>query len=286
MECAVSVLIFTLNEEQNLSHCLESVKWSDDVVVVDSFSSDGTLDICRAHGIRSVQHAFSGFGDQRNWALQQLDLRHEWVLILDADERVPLELAHELNCFAKTSPERVAAYRVKRRLHMWGKWLRYSSLYPTWVVRFVRRQRVRFVNRGHAETQEVDGDLRETEGYLIDENHKSLEAWFERQSRYARQEALFEIENETTSHRLQELVSTDPMRRRACLKSIASRLPVRDILYFVYCYILRFGILDGADGFRFCRMKSMYQSMIATYKHDIRRNLAKDKNLKEAGAEQ
>lgn len=285
-QCAVSVLIFTLDEELNLEHCLNSLTWSDDVVVVDSFSTDGTLGICAAYGIRTVQHAFSGFGDQRNWALQTLDLKHEWVLLLDADEKVTPELAEELNELARTSPEHVAAYRIKRRFHMWGRWLRYSSLYPTWVVRFVRRGRVRFANRGHAETQEVDGDSKEINGYLIDENHKSLEAWFERQSRYARQEALFELESEAAPHHFLDVVSADPMRRRASLKRIASRLPFRNILYFVYCYVLRLGFLDGADGLRFCRMKAMYQSMIVTHKQDIKLGRTNSEPLEETGAEQ
>ena len=283
-QCHVSVLIFTLDEELNLEHCLESLSWCDDVVVVDSFSTDGTLDICAAHGIQSVQHAFSGFGDQRNWALQTLDLKHEWVLILDADERVTAELAEELNMLARTSPEHVAAYRMKRRFHMWGRWLRYSSLYPTWVVRFVRRGRVLFVNRGHAETQEIDGDSREVSGFLIDENHKSLEEWFERQARYARQEALFELKNEAGPRDFLNLVSTDPLRRRASLKKIASRLPFRNVLYFFYCYVLRLGFLDGADGFRFCRMKAIYQSMIVTHKQDIELRRANGEYREETGA--
>lgn len=276
-DCPVSILIFTLNEESNLHHCLDSLDWCDDIVVVDSFSTDETIEICRRRKIRLVQHAFAGFGSQRNWALHEIPLSHEWVLILDADERVPRDLAVELNRLAETSPDHIGAYRLKRRFFLWGRWLRYSSLYPTWVVRFLRRSRVRYVNRGHSETQEVQGVIGEIKGYLIDENHKTLETWFERQSRYSQQEAKFEIDNEDAAVSWSELISTDPLRRRVVFKQIAGRLPFRGFLYFLYCYFIRLGFLDGKDGFMFCRMKAVYQSMIAINKYDHRKKRSAEK---------
>ncbi len=281
-DCSVSTLIFTLNEGPNLHHCLDSLEWCDDIVVVDSYSTDETIELCRRRNIQSVQHTFSGFGSQRNWALSEIPLAHEWVLILDADERVPTELALELNRLAQTSPDCIGAYRLKRRFHLWGKWLRFSSLYPTWVVRFVRRPKVRYVNQGHSETQTVDGDLGQIEGYLIDENHKDLHAWFERQSRYSRQEADFEIEGENARDNWSDLVSRDPLRRRTVVKRIASQLPFRGTLYFMYCYILRLGFLDGRDGYVFCRMKALYQSMIAINKYDLKKN-RRAENVRDAG---
>src|SRR5262249_31057996 len=161
-------------EEVNLPYCLESLKWCDDIVIVDSFSTDQTAAIAQATGARFVQHKFTGFGDQRNWSLTQIPLKHSWALILDADERVPRELAEELAERAKAPADEIAAFRVRRRFHLWGKWLRHSSLYPTWLVRLVRVGRVRYVNRGHAETQVVDGRVESLEHDLIDENHKGL----------------------------------------------------------------------------------------------------------------
>src|SRR5438132_10016013 len=92
----VSCLVYTLNEEVNLPHCLDSLRWCDDVVVIDSFSTDRTEEIARAAGVRFVQNPFTGFGDQRNWTLDQVSLKHPWALVLDADERVPAELAAKL----------------------------------------------------------------------------------------------------------------------------------------------------------------------------------------------
>lgn len=270
-DCSVSILVFTLNEELNINHCLDSLVWCDDVNVVDSFSSDNTVQICRARGIPTVQHVFEGFGTQRNWALREIPLKHDWVLILDADERVPEDLASELNSLAEIAPKHVDAYRLRRRLHLWGTWLRHSSLYPTWVVRFVRRNRVLYVNRGHSETQTVEGDIGELRGHLIDENHKALETWFERQFRYSRQEAKYELEAKGISPRWSDLISMDPMHRRAIIRKIASVLPCRGFFYFLYCYFFRYGFLDGKNGFMYCRMKAMYQGMIVINKYDLRK---------------
>ncbi len=265
----VSCLVFTLNEEVNLPHCLDSLAWCDDVVVVDSCSTDVTERIAREADARFVQHEFTGFGDQRNWSLEHVPLKHPWALILDADERVPVELALELHDRLSAVPDDVAAFRVRRRFYLWGKWLRFSSLYPTWVVRLVRVGRVRFVNRGHAETQIVNGRTESLEHDLIDENHKGLEDWWDRQSRYSTQEALFELSQQPAP--LRDLFSRDPLRRREAMKAIGRRLPGRPVWFFIYSYLLRLGFLDGFAGARFCAMKAKYHGMIVRKKKELRR---------------
>ena len=267
---SVSVVIFTLNEERNLPRCLDSVEWCDDKIVVDSYSTDETTKICEARNIPFVQHTFEGFGSQRNWALEHLAFKHEWVLILDADERVPSTLATELNRLARSTPPEVGAYRLRRRFHLWGRWLRYSSLYPTWVIRFIHRDRVRYVNRGHGETQTVEGRVEKIEGFLIDENLNGLNAWFERQIRYARIDAEYELKIDGSSLSSALFPSHDPLQQRAAMKRLAAALPFRGFLYFIYSYFFRFGFLDGKDGFMFCRMKAMYQSMIEMNKYDLK----------------
>lgn len=268
----VSVMIFTLNEEIHLPSCLAALAWCDDVIVIDSFSTDRTEAICRERGVRFLQRAFDGFGGQRNWALDHAEPRHAWILILDADERVPPELAREMCDRAQDASDTVGAYRVRRRLYMWGRWLRYSSLYPTWVVRFVRKDRVRYVDRGHAETQEVAGDILDLENDLIDENLKGIQEWFSRQNRYSAKDAEFERARADLPVDWAGLFSGDALRRRASLKQLAARLPFRPTLYFLYSYVYRLGFLDGRDGLVFCRMKALYQSMVDVKRHDLRRN--------------
>jgi glycosyltransferase involved in cell wall biosynthesis len=271
MSVKVTAMIFTLDEETHLPSCLKHLRWCDDVIVIDSFSTDRTEQICREAGVRFFQHVFEGFGSQRNWALEHAQPKYDWILILDADERVPPELATELGAIAQAAPSDIGAYRVRRRFYMWGRWLKYSSLYPTWVVRFIHKDRVRYINRGHAETQEVEGRIEDLQNDLIDENLKGLDEWFERQNRYSRNDAEYELLQERTALRLGGILAKDPLLRRAALKRVSYRLPARPLIFFLYSYIWRRGFLDGRDGLVFCLMKAMYQQMVAIKKYDARR---------------
>lgn len=263
-------MVFTLNEEIHLPACLDSLKWCDDVVVVDSLSSDRSVELCRQRGVRVLQRKFDGFGTQRNWALENIEPKHPWVLILDADERVSLEMVEEFAERLPSVPAEVGAFRIARRFYFWGRWLRHSSLYPSYVVRLCRVGRVRYVNRGHAETQEVDGAIWRLEADLVDENLKGLDEWFSRQNRYSGSEAMFELEEESAPWRIADLASADPLIRRAALKRVAASVPGRPIWYFLFSYLVRGGFLDGMHGFVFCLLKSVYQGMIASKKIEAR----------------
>jgi glycosyltransferase involved in cell wall biosynthesis len=267
---AVTVIVFTLNEEIHLPACLDGLAWCDDVIVVDSLSTDRSLQICRQRGARVFQRQFDGFGTQRNWALENTSPKHPWILILDADERVPAEMAQEFSDRLPGVPDEVGAFRVARRFYFWGRWLRYSSLYPSYMVRLCRAGRVRYVNRGHAETQEVDGETWQLDNDLIDENRKGLEEWFSRQNRYSASEAEFELAQERLPWRIADLASADPLVRRGALKRLAASVPGRPVWYFLYSYIIRRGFLDGQPGLIFCLLKSVYQGMIAMKKIEAR----------------
>jgi glycosyltransferase involved in cell wall biosynthesis len=270
----VSVMVFTLNEEIHLPGCLASLDWCSDIIVVDSFSSDKTAAICASHGVRFFQHRFEGFGSQRNWALDHTQPLHPWVLILDADETVPRDLARELAGIAAGDPSDIGAYRVRRRFHMWGRWLKHSSLYPSWVVRFIRADRVRYEDRGHAETQVVQGRIVDLRNDLVDENLKGIDEWFERQNRYSSRDAEFEVASAASGRLGAGLFSTDQLERRAALKRLAAGLPARGLVYFLYSYLWRRGFLDGRDGFVFCRMRALYQAQVAVKVYDLKRQRA------------
>jgi glycosyltransferase involved in cell wall biosynthesis len=266
----VTAIVFTLNEEIHLPACLDSLDWCDDVVVVDSFSSDQSVEICRKRGIRVFQREFDGFGTQRNWALENVSPKYPWILILDADERVPPEMAREFSHWLPGVPPDVGAFRIARRFYFWGRWLRYSSLYPSYVVRLCRAGKVRYVNRGHAETQEVEGATWQLESDLIDENRKGLGEWFSRQNRYSGNEAQFELAQERLPWSSTDLASADPLVRRAALKRLAAAIPGRPVWYFIYSYVLRGGFRDGVHGLVFCLLKSVYQWMIVIKKLEAR----------------
>ncbi len=266
----VTVMIFTLDEEVHLRSCLDSVKWCDDVIVVDSFSSDNTEKICREKGVRFFQHKFEGFGTQRNWALENTQPKYDWVLILDADEWVTKELADEIGGIMKLMPKDAGAFRLKRRFYMWGRWLRHSGLYPSWVVRLVHKDRVSYSDRGHAETQMVDGKIFSLKNDLMDENLKGIDEWFDRQNRYSSKEAAYELEEFSKNPvRFVDFFSSDPLIRRQTFKKISWELPARDWCYFVYSYFFRLGFLDGKEGLVFSMMKSVYYRMIVAKKHDL-----------------
>ena len=267
-QISVTVVILTLNEEANLPHCLHSLSGFEQVIVVDSFSSDKTEEIARASGAEFYQHVFTGFGDQRNWVMDKVAMRNDWVLVLDADEKVPVALADEINRLVREDTG-IAAYKVRRRFYMWGRWLRYSSLYPTWVVRLIHKDKVSYKNRGHSETQVVEGVTAELQNDLIDENHKGIDSWIIRQVGYAEKEAIYELNWEHEPLRLSGLWSTAALERRHALKRVSSRMPARALIYFLYSYLIRFGFMDGVDGFRFCLLKAFYQHMIVIKKLEL-----------------
>ena len=268
----VSAMIFTLNEAIHLPSCLESLRWCDDVVVIDSLSTDATETIAREAGARFYQHEFTGFGSQRNWALDHASPRHEWVLILDADERTTPELVDEMARVLAADTAGIGAFRVKRRFYMWGRWLRHSGLYPSYVVRLIHRERVRYADRGHSETQTVNGRTLSLEHDLIDENLRGIDDWFARQNRYSRKEADYELAHEAGAADWRGALSRDPLLRRFALRRLSWRMPLRPVAYFLYAYVWRGGWRDGRDGLMFCVMKALYQGMIVAKKYDAERS--------------
>ena len=140
----VSVLVLTMNEEVNIRRCLEGVKWADEIFVLDSGSTDRTLDVCREYTDKIYTRRFDNWSGQLNWALDNLPFRNDWLLNVDADEVVPDELAEEMIHAAETAPDDVTAYWLRRRFIFLGRWLKLRALYKTWILRMFRHKRLRF----------------------------------------------------------------------------------------------------------------------------------------------
>lgn len=267
----ISVLILTLNEELNLPRCLESLKWSDDVIVFDSLSSDRTVEIARSHGARVIQHQFRDERSQREAALR-VQFKHPWVYNPDADELTPLDLQTEMLAVCSDGTRKEVAYRVRFKTMFLGRWLKHSSLYPTWVVRLFRPAKMRFertINLRYV-VDGPEGRLRSHfEHYTF---NNGLDAWFEKHNRYSRHEAIESI-NSLGSHafHFHELLSRTPSVRRRALKELSFRMPYRPLLRFFYMYVARLGFLDGAPGYHYCRMLSIYEYMIVLKMKEIRR---------------
>jgi glycosyltransferase involved in cell wall biosynthesis len=157
----ISVLLPTYNCATTVRATLESVRWADEILVVDSFSTDDTLDICREFGARILQHEYINSAAQKNWALPQC--RHEWVLQIDSDEEATPELREEIEKAAASAPPEAHAFRMPRRNHMLGRWVRYGGVYPDPQIRLIRRDQGRWRDRevhAHIVVPGVVGDLR------------------------------------------------------------------------------------------------------------------------------
>jgi len=267
----VSILILTLNEEQNLPSCLEAINWCDDIVVLDSFSNDRTADIAGKSGARVFQRTFDNFAGQRNFALEQIDFRHEWILHLDADEIVTEALHREIGSVIRNSD--FDAYHVPSKMMFMGQWLRYAGMYPSYQVRLTRSPDFRFKQVGHGQKADIPpektGTL--TEPYLHYSFSGGLDDWFEKHNRYSSDEAKAAIAHRRDGRLdLTGLFSSDHSRRRLAIKMLASRLPFRPLMRFLYMYLFRLGFLDGLAGFTYCRLMAIYEFMITSKIREIR----------------
>ena len=273
----ISVVILTLNEELNLPRCLEAISWCDDVLIVDSFSSDATLRIAGEHGARVVQRAFDSFAEQRNFALDHCELQYEWVFHLDADEVMTSDLSAEiLKCIAATDKD---AYRVSSKLMLHGKFLRHAGLFPWYQVRLGRRGKLRFTQVGHGQREQLPshaiGTLKNSMLHFPFE--KGLDDWIEKHNRYSAAEARQNVYGYADDDfPILDLLSNATDRRRRAAKKIFRRLPCRTTIRFIYMYLFRGGILDGKAGFMYCRLLAWYEWLTVLKEREIRAR-ARDK---------
>jgi glycosyltransferase involved in cell wall biosynthesis len=250
----VSVLVLTRNEEANIAACLESVGWASEAFVVDSFSTDRTVALAESLGAKVCVHRFQGYAAQRNWALNHLPFSNPWVLVLDADERVPGPLAEEIGRVINGGSRNCAGYYLKRRFFFQGKWLKRGGLYPTWLLRLFRPRHVRFEERPMNEHAILDGAA----GYLKQpfdhHDRKPLSDWVAKHNRYAVLEAE-EFFQETLAGGYDSSIrvwfwGSQVERKRWIKLKVWNRLPllVRPFLFFFRNYFLKLGFLDGRAG--------------------------------------
>lgn len=268
----ISVLVLTLNEEKNLESCLESVSWSDDIVVFDSYSTDRTLEIAKMTGARVIQRKFDNELDHRTASLK-LNFKYPWLYNPDADEITTPELRDEMLSVVSDTKRTEVAYRVRFKTMFMGKWIRHSSLYPTWVMRLFRPEKIRF-ERATNLTYIADGAVGFLQSHFKHYSFKNgLNAWFEKHNKYSWHEAQEAIKhNKEARLDLSDLLDfSNPVLRRRTLKELLFRLPFRPTLRFLYMYFFRLGFLDGLPGLTYCRLLSMYEQMIVLKMKEIRR---------------
>jgi glycosyltransferase involved in cell wall biosynthesis len=258
---AISVLILTKNEQLDLPDCLASVAWSDDVHVLDSGSTDATAEIAARHGAQLTVRPFDGYASQRNFGLG-LRFRHAWVLIVDADERIPALLAAEMRSFVDAAPADVAGARLRRRDFWWGRWLRHAQISP-FYVRLVRVRSARY-EREINEVLQVDGEVRDLQEPF--DHHpfsKGLEHWIAKHNQYSRMEAELIVTGaiQRPSWRI-ALFGRDFSERRVHQKAVFYSLPARPLIKFAYMMLARRAFLDGWPGIRYAILQAVYEYFI------------------------
>jgi glycosyltransferase involved in cell wall biosynthesis len=260
----ISVLILTKNEEADLSECLATLRWCDDIHVFDSLSSDRTAEIAHAAGARVSKRAFDNYAAQRNAALKNLRFKHAWVLSLDADERVPAALAEEIRTFAMRASDQVAAARIRRRDFFQGRWLKHAQISP-YYIRLFRPERVHY-EREINEILVVDGQVVNlAEPFDHHPFSKGISHWIARHNRYSTMEAERAILERRSSGRFAwraALFDRDFHVRRRHQKGIFYRLPGRPFLKLIYMLVWRRAFLDGRPGVTYATLQAIYEYFI------------------------
>jgi glycosyltransferase involved in cell wall biosynthesis len=262
----VSVVILTFNEERNLPACLASVTdWAEEVVVVDSGSTDQTTAIAKAHGARLVTHPFDTHARQWAWALTDVPLTTDWVLALDADQQVTPELRHSIVA-ALGRESATAGYFVNRRQVFRGRWIRHGGYYPKYLLKLFRRSAARLDSDDLVDHHfRVDGRTERLAGDLVEDNRNEAEIfdWIAKHNRYARLQATEELAR-LQRPRDRGQWRGDPDERTRRQKAVWARLPayVRPLGYFLYRYVLRLGFLDGKQGFVFHFMQAWWYRLL------------------------
>lgn len=274
MSAQLSVFVLTRNEEQNLEACLQSlIGWCSDIHLVDSFSSDGTLEIAARYGVKVHQHAFEGHTKQRAWALQNLPFRNAWVFALDADHRVTPELQKELVEVFGRQPEGVDGFFVKRRQIFRGRWIRFGGYYPKYQLKLFKHTNAYLDDHEFDYRFYVNGKTGKLKHDILEANQNEWRISFfvEKHNKFATEQAIEEIKRKRNE--IQYLVKVSPFgnpdQRILWLKTKWNSLPLylRPFLLFVYRYFLRFGFLDGKEGFIFHFLQSFWFRLLV----DVRR---------------
>ena len=234
----VSIVVITLDEEDHLRRCLESVAWADEIVVVDAESRDKTVQIAREFTDRVISRPWAGFATQKNFAVEQTT--GDWVFSLDADEEASPELREEI-ATAIADPQACDGYAIRRRNVFLGRWIRYGGLYPDWQVRLFRRGRGRFIERAVHESVSVEGTLGRLRGHLTHCSYNGVTDFFDRANRYS------------------SLAADEWIRAGRRVR--ARELVVRPLGRFVSMYVLQRGFLDGRRGLLLAALYAYYVFM-------------------------
>lgn len=269
----LSIVILTYNEEKNILKCLKSIYgWAGEIVIVDSFSSDNTLEIVKKFTDKIYQHPFETHVKQWSWIFKNLKFSYDWCLALDADQVVSDQLRDELKYLFKNLPSRINGFYIKRKYIFKGKWIRYGGYYPQYLLRLFKIKEVfcdenEFVDKHFY----VKGKTSKLKSDLIEENlnEEDISFWLKKHIHYAELLAKEEIIYKKYKTRIiKPSLFGNPDQKTLYLKNIYYRLPLylRAFLYFFFRYILLGGFLDGKTGFLFHFLQAFWYRLIIDIK--------------------
>ena len=278
----VSVVILTYNEELNLERCLESISgWADDLFIVDSGSTDGTLDIARRHGASVFTNRFINHVRQWQWALANLPLKTDWVLALDADQSVTPELRQDISLKLSqwSGPGSPAGAYLNRRQVFRGRWIRHGGYYPKYLLKLFRRDAVSLDEADLVDHHFiVSGPTTILQGDLIEDNRNeaAIAQWIAKHNRYAVLQAQDEETRWSSARAPAGRLAGSPDERTIWRKRLWNRMPLfaRPFGYFLYRYVFRLGFLDGKEGFIFHFMQAFWYRLLVDINRDERRSAA------------
>lgn len=267
MKLPISIIILTFNEERNIESCLESVcDFVEDIFVVDSFSTDKTLEISRRYTDKIFQHEFENYGSQRNWALNNLPLQTEWVLNLDADHRVSERLRSELvKIFSMDHKINENSFLITRKAIFMDRWIQYGNQYPVYHAVLFRKGSGMCENKLYDQHFLVNGKVKVINGYI--ENIASQLADFTlRHEKWSTLEAVEYLKEKHKVGKYGEYkvvlknLFGDPIQKRRYFKELYLKLPllIRPFVYFWYRYVFKFGFLDGKEGLIFHFLQGLW----------------------------
>jgi len=268
----ISVLILTKNEEQDLPGCLASVSWCDDVHLFDSLSTDRTVEIAKAAGAQVTVRAFDSYANQRNAALRTCSFRYPWLLILDADERLPSDALPVMHSAVRSACADVAGFRLRRRDFLYGRWLKHAAITP-FYLRLVRHAHARY-EREINEVMMVDGIVSDVPCYF---DHypfsKGVAHWVAKHNIYSTMEAAQALRERSTCARFslrEALFSSGVERRRFHQKGLFYQMPARPFFKLVYMLLWRRAFLDGRAGVTYAVLQAIYEYFIVLKEREIK----------------
>ena len=269
MKAPVSFIIPTRNEERNIRDAIGSIaSWADEVFVLDSYSADRTLEFAKAMGVQVAQRRFDNFAAQKNWALENLPFRADWVFFLDADERVSPELQEEITDALQDRNCAFDGYYVPRQNYFMEIPVRHGGWYPDRRLVLFKHRLGRYESRIVHEHVVLNGRAGRLKQALLHYNdNKGLHQYFDRHNVYSTMEALEanrHLEGNRSVGTLRAAFFGEGPERRRALKHWAYRyLPFRPLFKFLWSYGLKRGFLDGRVGFRYCLLQSLYEYQVS-----------------------